>query len=56
MDIPVEVGKTLTFTDPDTGEITTVRVVAVEDGKATIKVDAPPGTLVTLVTHEREPQ
>ncbi len=53
MDIPVEVGKTLTVTDPDTGEVITVRLVAAENGKATIVVDAPHGT---PVTHEREPQ
>ena len=53
MEYRVEVGKTLTVTDPETGEPVTMRVVASEDGKARITVEAPPNV---RVRHNRDPE
>jgi hypothetical protein len=49
MDYRVEAGKTLTLTDPETGESDAVRMMASEDGKATITVAAPPDVWVSKV-------
>ena len=50
---PLRIGETTTIMDPATGEPITVRVDAIENGKATITVVAPPGTSVTTVREEQ---
>ena len=55
MDYPLEVGETLTLTDPATGQPVTVIVTAIEDGKATIKVVAPPDVPVSKVRDPEPP-
>ena len=55
MYIPLRIGETNTIMDPATGEPITVRVDAIENGKATINVVASPDVSVTKVCEPQPP-
>ena len=48
VDFPLRIGEQTTITNPETGEPVTVRVVAGEEGRLTVIVEALPGSTVQL--------
>ena len=48
MDFPLRIGEQTTITNPETGEPVTVRVVAGEEGRLSVIVEALPGSTVQL--------
>ena len=48
MNFPLRIGEQTAITNPETGEPVTVRVVAGEEGRLTVIVEAMPGSTVQL--------